>query len=425
MVFGGQNVLRLGSNLILTRILFPEAFGLAALAHVIIAGMNLFSDIGMSSAVIRSPRGDDPVFLDTAWVFQVVRGLLLYGLLFVIAPLAAGFYGEPILTGLIYAAGAQIVFAGFTSIGVITANRDLQLGRISVLQLISQVLGISVMIGLAIWWESVWALAVGGAMPSMFMMIFSHTMLRPEKRRFRVERAAFNELFHFGKWIFVSTVATFFIMHGDRALLGKFVSLEELALYGIALVLSMAAIEIINRINFRVIFPLYAKRPPGESIQNRNAVWRARRLVTLGAFGIFAILAFIGDPTIRFLYDPRYEAAGPMLVLLALCSLPAAILISYPRAMAAAGHTRRFAAYQICIAALQTAFLFFGIQMIGVAGAALARPAALLAAYPVLFILMKPFGGINVKSDLGFALLTIAITAITVQLHGPILADLF
>jgi len=45
--YGGSQALRLASNLILTRLLFPEAFGLMALVSVITVGLALFSDIGL------------------------------------------------------------------------------------------------------------------------------------------------------------------------------------------------------------------------------------------------------------------------------------------------------------------------------------------------------------------------------------------
>ena len=71
-------VLRLGSNLILTRILFPEAFGLMALVAVILQGLTMFSDVGVSPSIMQSKRGDDQQFLDTAWTIQVIRGTLLW-----------------------------------------------------------------------------------------------------------------------------------------------------------------------------------------------------------------------------------------------------------------------------------------------------------------------------------------------------------
>ena len=44
--------LRLASNLILTRLLFPEAFGLMALVSVVLVGLAMFSDVGIGPAAI-------------------------------------------------------------------------------------------------------------------------------------------------------------------------------------------------------------------------------------------------------------------------------------------------------------------------------------------------------------------------------------
>ena len=65
--YGGSQALRLAANLILARLLFPEAFGLMALINVIIMGLALFSDTGINAAITQSARGDDPDFLDTAF----------------------------------------------------------------------------------------------------------------------------------------------------------------------------------------------------------------------------------------------------------------------------------------------------------------------------------------------------------------------
>ncbi|MEY8838750.1 oligosaccharide flippase family protein, partial [Cribrihabitans sp. XS_ASV171] len=78
--YGLSQALRLASNLILTRILFPEAFGMMTLVGLVVVGMQLFSDIGIGTSIVQNRRGDEPDFLDTAWTLQVLRGFLLFGL---------------------------------------------------------------------------------------------------------------------------------------------------------------------------------------------------------------------------------------------------------------------------------------------------------------------------------------------------------
>lgn len=66
--------LRLVSSVVLSRLFLPNLFGLMALVTTVIVGMNLFSHVGLQENVIQNARGDDPVFLDTGWTVQVIRG---------------------------------------------------------------------------------------------------------------------------------------------------------------------------------------------------------------------------------------------------------------------------------------------------------------------------------------------------------------
>ena len=73
----GINLLRLCSNLIMTRLLVPEAFGLMAMVSMLIAGFQLFTDIGINRSVSREPDGDQDHFLRVAWMVKIGRGSMI------------------------------------------------------------------------------------------------------------------------------------------------------------------------------------------------------------------------------------------------------------------------------------------------------------------------------------------------------------
>ncbi len=77
MGFGLSQFIRLAGNLILTRIFAPEVFGLMALVNIVIHGVNMFSDVGINTSVIRDKRGDQPDYVATAWTLQVIRGVFI------------------------------------------------------------------------------------------------------------------------------------------------------------------------------------------------------------------------------------------------------------------------------------------------------------------------------------------------------------
>ena len=116
--FGGQNLLRLLSNLILTRLLFPEAFGLMALVQVFMTGLGMFSDLGINASIIQNKRGDEPNFVNTAWTLQVCRGILLWAMTCAIAIPASNIYGEDMLAYVLPVVGLNAFISGFNSMNI-------------------------------------------------------------------------------------------------------------------------------------------------------------------------------------------------------------------------------------------------------------------------------------------------------------------
>src|SRR4030067_2852480 len=96
--YGVNQALRLGGNLILTRLLFPEAFGMMAIIQAVAFGAHMLTDVGIGPSVVQKERGNDPAFLNTAWTIQIIRGILVWLALCAMALPIAGLYGEPLLS---------------------------------------------------------------------------------------------------------------------------------------------------------------------------------------------------------------------------------------------------------------------------------------------------------------------------------------
>ena len=422
--FGGENALRLISNLILTRLLFPEAFGLMALVMVVIAGVAMFSDIGTNSAIIQHKRGEEPDFLNTAWTMQVLRGVLLWLVICLLARPMANFYDEPLLAAILPVAGLTALIDGFRSTRTEVLIRQLQLGRLTALNLATQIISLVVVAVLAWLLQSVWALAIGNVVGSLISVIMSHIALPGHPNRFRLERDAFFALFRYGKYIFAATIAAFLATQGDRAILGKFVSLADLGIYNIAYFLASVPLLLAGVVGNRVVFPLYAQRPPWENPENRPKIARARVLVSSVVFLGSAILAFVGMWLIELLYDPRYHSAGPTLVLIVLGSLPGLITHTYPNLLLAAGQSGRFAVAITSRAIVNTALLLWAIPVFGVAGVPLAMFGSAVITYPLIVYLILPLRGWDVRHDMAFAAFTAALIAVIVWIHPEILPQL-
>ena len=258
LVFGSMGVtkaLQLGSNLILTRLLFPEAFGLMALVGVFIAGIQLVSDIGIRPSLIRSTRSDEPIFQSTAWTLQVVRGGWITGLSLLLAWPYSKVYDEPMLAPLISIVAFAALFSGFASIQNSMMARHLILGKVVTLQIVGRIVDVIVMVSFAWLFQSVWGLAIGNVVGTAVTTALSLIFLPSPNHRFAWDRSVLDEIVSFGRWILLATLFTFLGNRGLQAVRGYLVDLDTLAFLHIALMFSSIVIEIVQRVLNTVGYP--------------------------------------------------------------------------------------------------------------------------------------------------------------------------
>jgi O-antigen/teichoic acid export membrane protein len=422
--YGGSQALRLAASLILTRILFPEAFGLMALVSVVTVGLAMFSDVGISPSIAQSKRGDDPDFLDTAWTIQVIRGFGLWLGASLLAWPVARFYGEPDLALYLPIAGISLVVAGFNPTRIETAHRHLLVGRLTVLDLTSQIIGITAMVMLALATGSVMALVAGGVIQAVAKLGLTHFFLPGPVNRFRWEKQAASELIRFGKWIFLSTAFWFVASQGDRAILGKFLSLEMLGLYNIGYFLASFPMLLGHAVNQRVLIPVYRDKPVFEAPENRAKQRKLRLGLTSGILALLLIMAFVGPALTELLYDPRYLPSGAMVTLISSALIPAVIGMTYDQAALAAGDSRSFFAYSAVRAVVQVVLLLVGVTLFGLIGAIGAMALAGVLVHPVLVWLARRHGVWDPLHDFGFALLGGGLAGLAIWINWEAIARL-
>ncbi len=407
--FGGAQLIRLASNLILTRLLFPEAFGLMALTMVFLQGLQMFSDVGVSPAIQQSRRGDDPDFLDTAWTIQVVRGFGLWLAACALAWPVAQLYDEPQLRLLLPAMALTLIVQGFNPTKMETANRHLMLGRVTLLDIATQVIGTLAAVLLAYWLRSVWALVLSGLL-SMGVQLWLNTLFLPGRRnRLRWERPAVQELVSFGKWIFLSTLVGFMFHQGDKVLLGRFLPIDAFGVYNIGYFLAAFPMMLGLVVTRKVLIPIYREAPPGADPANFAKLRRMRVLVSSGLLLLQAGFAASGVWLVELLYDPRYALAGPVAVVIAIAQIPQIVVLTYDQAAVAAGDSRSYFLLQATRACLMVTGILLGLQVGGLLGALVGQGIAMLAVYPVVVRLARRMRAWDPLHDLVFAGLGAAI----------------
>ena len=149
-------LLRLIGNLVMTRLLAPDAFGVMAMAMTVQGIVSLCADTGLRQAIIQSPNGGKPLFLNTAWTLEIWRSWMIWAVCLAIAiglyaagslgwlPPGSG-YATPVLPAIIAVMSLSAVIQGFQSMNAILAHRNLELHRLTLVELFTQVVGLLVM----------------------------------------------------------------------------------------------------------------------------------------------------------------------------------------------------------------------------------------------------------------------------------------
>lgn len=322
-------VLRLAANLLMTRLLVPEMFGVMAVATIFLVGLTLFSDLGLKQVVIQSRRSEDALFLNTVWVVQILRGVFIFllvllfawGLLQAIenAWLPPGStYANPELPRVLAWLAISPLISGFESTKLQTANRNLNLSRVVSIEFWSQLSGILTMVLWAMNSPSLSAMVAGALVSALVKTVLSHIWLQGITNGLAWDAVAAREIVNFGKWIFATSIIGFLISNGDRLIVGWLIPAESMGVYAIAMLLAGAMQDVVQKIIGSVVFPALGKVSRETPHRLKELYYRLRLPVDAFCLLLAGFVAVAGQSIVHILYDHRYAGAGPLLQILAL-----------------------------------------------------------------------------------------------------------
>ena len=387
--FGGSQVIRLGSNLLLTRLLAPEVFGLMALVQVALQALKMMSDIGITTSVMIGRHGDDPDYLNSAWTIQVVRGLLIWLLCCVLAYPMSVIYEAPELLLLIPAVGFTAIFQGFTSPAVLTLKRKIELKKLVSWQISTQLLTTIITIVGAWYFRSIWGIVIGGLIGAAITCVSSYRLPSICRVCFKLDSKSSAEIVSFGKWIFVSSLISFLINKGDIFILGVFLTKADLGVFSIAAIWSKMSLELLQKVNQEVMTPLYAEVFREDRDNVRAKIQKARFILLTLTLPMIWLMVICAPLLIEFLYDTRYSDAGWMLQILALGSIGAAITTTSGNALLSFGDSLGYMIFQISGGLLLVICMLVGGSYFGIIGLITGVSVAKFLSYPVMALLMR------------------------------------
>ena len=370
--FGGAQVVRLVSYVILTRLLTPEIFGIMTIVNSVRTGVDLITDVGVGQNIVQNKNAEDPDFYNTAWTLKILRGFLLWIISAAVAIPIAHFYDSSVLAVIIPVAALYFIFEGFAYISPYLLQKRLQVTAVNVLLLIFEIITDAALVILAYFYRSIWAMVVGIVIGSVARMAISFFVLKDVQIRLFISKKYTAQILHFGKWVFLTSIIYFLSMNFDRLYLGKVVPFALLGIYGVARSVSNMMVSLVTQLCGLIVFPYIASASTASKEELHRKLGSVRpKLLLITAVGL-AGFAAIADVPVKIIYDARYQAAAQMLPLLVLgvwfstlCSINESVLLGYGRPQyISASNAFKFAWLLI---GLPTAFALYGIYGIIIA----------------------------------------------------------
>ena len=404
-------VIRLGTSVVLARLLAPQLFGVMLIVNTLRTGVELLSDIGVGQNIVSNPDGDRPAFFNTAWTLQIVRGFLLAGVALVASPLLASFYADPQLSGVLPLTAVLFVLTGIQSPAHFLLQKRGDVRTYSLFEMAVNTASMVINITLALVTPTIWAL-IGGLLLSTFISTaLSFVLIDPRVYRLRLDGAYTGTILRFGRWVFASSLVFFLAMNFDRLYFARVVPVALLGVYGVARTFTDAGTLLIQRVGNLLIFPkIAASGQDGAALRAAIAGPRSMAL-RLIAFGLSGAIAG-SDRLILTLYDARYHAAAFMLPILMtgvwfaiLSALGESVILGTGRPARAASANALKLVWTVV--ALPVALALFGM-----AGAIVAIAAAELVRYLALSMAQRAGNLSFLRQD---AVLTILLIVLVVM----------
>lgn len=334
-----QMALRVGSSLIVTRLLSPDAYGVIGIIMSVAYILNMVSDMGLRAYVTRHKDGGDEA-MQTVWTVRLIRNSIIFAIMFLGAGFFAELYKAPEVALAMRVCALPFLFDGFASLSVNMTERNRGVLRLTAVDFTKFLVITLTTITAAYFLRSYWAIVIAMVTGSLFGLAASYLLLKGPPVRFRLDPAHAKDLWRFWRIIIPSSIITILMTQTNVVVMARYFPISELGKFTIASTLATAVTSLVSEYIMRVFFPRFAQANREKPESAREVYYAAKRFnILLFAFGIGGLIGG-GGLLVRILYNEHYLGAGLYLSLL--CLIPLARLSAFPaeQAVIAKGFVR-------------------------------------------------------------------------------------
>lgn len=300
--------------ILLARLLEPKEFGLITSSLVVLGFLNIFRDLGISSAIIQKSELNDRLVDSVYWVVIFV-GILMNLVLFFSAPIIADFYNAEKLTGILKVMSFSFSITSISIMHQALLEKEMKFKKLAVCEMTAIMAGSISAIVLAYLGFGVWSLVFQGLVNSLVLTIILWVM-SPYKPGFNFFFPEIKSIYKFSLNLSGFNIVNYFVRNSDYVLIQKYLGEQQLGYYNIAYRILLYPLQNITAVFSRVMFPLYSKLQ-SDHLKIREMYVKLVNNIALVSFPLMLWLTATANILVLTLLGDKWKASIPVVVILA------------------------------------------------------------------------------------------------------------
>lgn len=300
------------AQLILARLLAPQAFGIVAAISVVLSGMQIFQDLGLGKTLIAR-KDNTSQALNVTFILSVVMGSVLMGAMLMLAPLMSVLFHTEEMTSLLRLASLRLFISSFVTVQTALLEKELRFRALAWPRLAGTLMMSLIAILMASSGFGAWSIVWGSVVQTVVEagLIWFTITWRPSLA-FDVQVAA--DLLSYGKHIVGISLGTFLHANLDTVLVGQALGMIALGQYNLAFTLANALPLVTMQMAAPVLLPAFSQMQDDRQ-RLANAHIRFFKYILLIITPMCVILGILAQEVIMVFYGVQWrEAVIPLMI---------------------------------------------------------------------------------------------------------------
>jgi len=293
---------------ILARFLDKSDFGIMAILLFVIGFLNLFMDMGTSSAILHKKDISEKEYSSLFWL-NIIFSIVVYCFILVLGPFIEAFYKVDKLSVLLAVIGSGVIITALGRQSKVILQKELLFKSIGIIDSVSAIISLFISIIFAFFDFGIYSLIFGVLSQYVISSIaFFIVRFRKERISMYFSYEDVKPFLKIGIFQVGGQVLNFFSRDIDILLIGKLLGTEILGIYSLAKQLVNSPIQLINPILVKVASPIMAKIQDNIQLL-RSSYLKLINVVSTVNFPIYFLILIFSPIIIRIFYGPGFEAA--------------------------------------------------------------------------------------------------------------------